>query len=147
MRIRNCTLGLLLTLAATLAFAATPPAPAPPASTPAAPSTAAATSTPTTHQNQISCIASGDSTATNPGTTTAYRLVGACPATVSLALFSKAQSGLSTTCNYTDTAVVPGQVTSYVFTAVIGGKESVPSDCLALTTPTFSPSTPTGTAY
>jgi hypothetical protein len=95
-----------------------------------------------THQNTLHCsAASADSTSTNPGTTTAYRSVGAGNLT-----FVKYKTGLDPLCDLVDTAVVSAQVTNYYFTAVIGGVESLPTNTVTLTTPTFSPGNASGTA-
>jgi hypothetical protein len=95
-----------------------------------------------THQNTLKCsAASADSTATNPGTTNAYRSVGPGNTT-----FVKYKTGLSPLCDLVDTTVVSAQVTNYYFTALIGGVESLPTNTVTLTTPTFSPGNATGTA-
>ena len=138
---------LILALAGTLAHAAGPAVPAPPTF---APSAIFATPSSTQHFNAFAFAASPDSTTATPGTTNLYRASGSCPATVLLTAFAKIQTGnppsASATAPVYDTNVVAGDVFSYVVTAVIGGKESIPSSCVTGTTPTFSPTSLTTTS-
>jgi len=137
----------ILALASALAHAAAPGVPAPPTF---APTSAFALPPSTQHYNAFAFSASADSTVAVPGTTNLYRVAGACPATVTLSAFGKLQTGnppsASVDTPVLDSTVKAGDVWSYVVTAVIGGKESGPSNCVTDTTPTFQPTSLTTTS-
>jgi hypothetical protein len=103
------------------------------------------------HQNSLSWIQSPD--AITGAYSNVYRVAGGCPAVLTVSNFTKINTTqtIPASGSYTDTInLVSGTSNSYVVTNVIPVQgvpvESSASNCITLTTPTFSPSSLAGSA-
>lgn len=88
-----------------------------------------------THSATLSWTASPDG-----GTVNVYRASGSCSAT-----FSQLSTGVTSAGPYTDSTITVG-TWSYQVTAVVGGAESAPSNCVTVSVLPSPPSALTATA-
>jgi hypothetical protein len=146
---RSVTFALALALSG-LAFAQTAPKPRAPRAATTNPVTLAAAVL-QVHQNNLSWTQSPDAVT---GTySNVYRVAGGCPASLVVANFAKINTATTIPASgtYTDTInLSAGTANSYVVTNVIPVQgvnvESSASNCVTLSTPTFPPTSLTGTA-